>query len=215
MSIDTVRDDNPIDSAEQLSELIDIDADSIDEVALEDIWIAGIPLGKLLSKALQHSKEAKETSEDVQETTESHEQAIKHLHATTDDGSSDDSVRSADEEPTRYRHETPLERLLDDPQRSGIRITESVSRALSIAGHYKQWSNNRSAGHVIIDGLKDLLSTAMGEPLAWKQVHRACHKLDELTNGKIQFTEHHRHGRILVLEDTSWLSRVVSEQTGS
>jgi hypothetical protein len=122
--------------------------------------------------------------------------------------------RTRQNHPTQ-RHATPLERLLDDPPSSGIRITESVTRALSIAGHYEQWSNNRSAGHVIIDGLKNLLSTAMDEQLAWKQVHRACHKLDELTNGKIQFKDHHRHGRILVVEDTSWLSRVVSEQPGS
>jgi hypothetical protein len=98
MSTDESRDNNPIDSEEQIAELIEIDADSIEDVALEDIWIAEIPLGKLLSKALQNSTEAKER-------TESHEQAIKHLNATTT-GSSDASSPN-EENTSKSPHTAP------------------------------------------------------------------------------------------------------------
>lgn len=133
-----------------------------------------------------------------------------------EEATSQDATGGGDtDETTPQRRETPLERLLADPQNSGIRVTESVNRALSVAGHFKQWANNRQAGRVIIENIKTLLSTAVGEQLSWKQVHRACHKLEELTNGAIEFRNTDRHGRILVMEDPSWLSNVVSVPRGS
>lgn len=105
---------------------------------------------------------------------------------------------------------TPLERLLDDPQNSGIRITPSVDRAMTIASRIDQWSEKVPAGHVVRNGLNKLLSTVEDESLAWKQVHRACHKLDELTGGRISFEDTDQHGRVLVMRDESYLTDVVS-----
>lgn len=64
------------------------------------------------------------------------------------------------------------------------------------------------------EGLKTLLSTVEGETLAWKQVHRACHKLEELTNGEIEFKKTAEYGWILVMRDTEYLTRVVSAGNG-
>ena len=216
MSIDTVRDNNPIDSEDQPA-TIEIDGTEYvarEEIERKDERIDALEenIENLTEQFHQYRTAVRGKFENVTDYIEM--PALpdgETISDTLETDAPDDAPGNTDGEPTLHRHETPLERLLDAPQESAIRITESVTRALSIAGHYKQWSNNRSAGHVIIDGLKDLLSTAMGEQLAWKQVHRACHKLDELTHGKIQFTDHHRHGRILVVEDEQWLKHVVSE----
>jgi hypothetical protein len=214
MSTNVAGSNNPIDSEEQLSQLIQIDADSIEEAGLEDIRIADIPLGKLLSKALENSKEAKQTSEDLKATTDSHEQAIKHLNTTTDANASDTPPQSDTEEPTLYRRETPLERLLDEPSNSAVRITKSVGRALTIAGNFKQWGKRIQGKYIINEGLKNLLSATEHERLAWKQVHRAAHKLEELTNGNIEFKKTQHQGRILVIEDLDWFFSIIRRQRG-
>jgi hypothetical protein len=155
--------------------------------------------------------------EEPPSTLELHEERLDALSESMDRlraGSPAAAPGESDGEPTVHRPETDLERLLDDPDRSGIRITESVSRALTIAGQFERWADTVSAGRVITEDLKTLVNTALDESLSWKQIHRACHKLEELTNGYIEFRTDQRHGRVLVMEQTDWLSslsRVVSE----
>jgi chromosome segregation ATPase len=157
--------------------------------------------------------------EEPPSTLELHEERLDALSDSMDrlrTGSMDTEPGVNDGESTVYRPETDLERLLDNPDRSGIRITESVSRALTIAGQFERWADTVSAGRVITEDLKTLVNTALDDHLSWKQVHRACHKLEALTNGHIEFRTDQRHGRVLVMEETGWLSslsRVVSERT--
>lgn len=190
---------NSTDAEAKLAELIDIKADSIEDVALGDIFIAGIPFGKLLENAIENSKEAKEKAEQIEETTQ------------TDDESSDEEAT------TLHRPQTRLERVLSDGVDCGERITKSVERSISIAGNFKEWAEKAPAGYVIRGGLRKLLSTAAGESLAWKQVHRAGEKLHELTDGAIEWRKTENNGWILVLRDESYLDRlsnVVSDKRG-
>jgi membrane-associated HD superfamily phosphohydrolase len=154
--------------------------------------------------------------EEPPSTLELHEERLDALSDSMDRlrAGSVDTEPINDGKSTVYRPETDLERLLDDPDLSGIRITESVSRALTIAGQFERWADTVSAGRVITEDLKTLVNTALDDTLSWKQVHRACHKLEELTNGHIEFRTDQRHGRVLVMEQKDWLSslsRVVSE----
>lgn len=129
-----------------------------------------------------------------------------------------EDASSEDEEEPEYviqSQDTPLERLLDDPESSGIRPTESVDRAMTIAGHFKEWGKKSRGGRVIKDRLKSYLNTAKEEELSWKQVHRAGHKLEELTDGKIQFKNHSRHGWMLVEKDPDYMTNVVRAAKGT
>lgn len=124
-----------------------------------------------------------------------------------------DQEHAEDEHPPEPRLQTPLERVIENPRKSGITPTRSVQRAMSIAAHFPTWADSARAGRVIKDNLKMLLSTATGESLAWKQVYRACEKLEELSNGRIEFKKHDRLGKILV-GDEDFLTRVVRRKTG-
>ena len=94
---------------------------------------------------------------------------------------------------------TPMERILQFGE-AGIMIdiTASVKRAKAIAAHFGQWASKTPKGPVIKDNLKNLLQTATGEKLAWKQVYRACRALEKFTKGAIQFKKHRRHGWMLI-----------------
>ena len=81
--------------------------------------------------------------------------------------------------------------------------TPSVDRAVAIYEHFRKWSSKAKAGRVIQENLRKLLNTATGESLAWKQVYRACQKLEEYSKGSIEFIQHDRHGWILVQERAS------------
>ena len=81
-------------------------------------------------------------------------------------------------------------------------VTESVERAVEIFEHFREWSKKAPSGRVIRSNLRNLLSTALGERIAWRQVYRACEKLEEWSKGAIQFRKTRRHGWILV-EDRS------------
>lgn len=117
---------------------------------------------------------------------------------------------SQTEETTSTREKTPLERVIDDPDTSGVRVTASVQRAMTIAGHFREWSEKAQAGRVIRGGLKKLLGAATDERLAWRQIYRACEKLEDLTNGAMKFKKSNRHGWMIVLDDGHLLSNVVS-----
>lgn len=64
------------------------------------------------------------------------------------------------------------------------------------------------------ENLKLLLEAVGGESLYWKQVHRAGKKVEELTNGAIEFIKTPKNGWVLHLreENDDFLTRVVSRQ---
>jgi hypothetical protein len=94
---------------------------------------------------------------------------------------------------------TPIERLSKmDIEDTGIDVTPSIERAVSIFDHWEEWSDKTPKGRVLKSGLKMLLRTATGEKLAWRQVYRAAEALEELSKGQIEFIEHKRHGKMLI-----------------
>ena len=122
-------------------------------------------------------------------------------------------ARFEEETPTPDEPETgsqdsellPIERIARLKESSGepesnpfADTTPSVDRAVAIYQHFREWSSKAKAGRVIRDNLKKLLNTATGESLAWKQVYRACEKLEEYSKGNIEFIQHDRHGWMLV-----------------
>ena len=100
----------------------------------------------------------------------------------------------------------PIEQLSEYGEDSDIArvggVTESVERAVEIFEHFNEWSKKAPSGRVIRSNLRNLLSTALNERIAWRQVYRACEKLEEWSKGAIQFRKTRRHGWILV-EDRS------------
>ena len=94
---------------------------------------------------------------------------------------------------------TPIERISKmDTDDTGIDMTPSIKRAVSIFDHWREWSEKTPKGRVLKSGLKTLLRTATEESLAWRQVYRAAEALDELSKGRIKFTDHKRHGKMLI-----------------
>ncbi|WP_049912578.1 hypothetical protein [Halococcus thailandensis] len=94
---------------------------------------------------------------------------------------------------------TPIERVSEmDAEDTGIDVTPSIERAVSIFDHWQEWSNKTPKGRVLKDGLKSLLRTATGEKLAWRQVYRAAEALEELSKGQIELIHHNRHGKMLI-----------------
>jgi Skp family chaperone for outer membrane proteins len=94
---------------------------------------------------------------------------------------------------------TPIERVSKmDTEDTGIDMTPSIERAVSIFDHWEEWSDKTPKGRVLKSGLKNLLRTATGESLAWRQVYRAAEALEELSKGRIEFVDHKRHGKMLI-----------------
>ncbi|WP_321112551.1 hypothetical protein [Halorussus salinisoli] len=110
------------------------------------------------------------------------------------------SNTSSDGQQTPDEEWTPIERLsvigeaaLDD------HVSASDRRAVVIFEHWEEWSTTTPKGQLLktSDSLKSLLSTACDEQLAWKQVYRACQRLEQLSEGRLTFFDHDRHGRML------------------
>jgi hypothetical protein len=144
-----------------------------DNPALTDVWLAGIPMGKLLDKALQNSRES---------------------------GSSPSESTGDGEEPRAKDDTTTLERIADDDadNPAGIQIGPSIERAAAVMENWQNWSKKAPKGRNIRDGLRTLIETATGETLAWRQVYRACKKVEQLTKGKIVFIKNNKHGWMLL-----------------
>jgi hypothetical protein len=161
--------------------------------AVEDIWIAGQPLGKIINGNRETAKSAE-----------------KQARAT---GCSGSEPKGNDGENVSDDDLLPIERLLRGEDRDDWHAgnaTESVERAKKLFRHFREWSSNTQKGRVIKTSggkrgtatLKNLLNTVLDGPeISWKQVYRACHKLEEWTKGAIQFTDHRRHGKMLVMDE--------------
>ncbi|ODR80876.1 hypothetical protein BG842_02330 [Haladaptatus sp. W1] len=105
-----------------------------------------------------------------------------------------------DEQSTPADDWTPLERLsvigedaLDD------HVSASDRRAVTVFEHWEEWSTKTPKGNLLktSDNLKSLLSTATDEHLAWKQVYRACRRIEQLSQGRLTFFQHDKHGWML------------------
>lgn len=164
---------------EELGNLIDVRSDS-ENPGVEDIWIAGQPFGKIIegNRKLANS-------------------AQKDARAA---GSSDSEPTGNGGENGSTNDETTLERIADDEQDNpaGVQIGPSVDRAAQIMKHWFDWSDKGRDNRNIRSGLRKLLETATGEQLVWRQVYRACRKVEELTKGKIVFFKDDRHGWMLL-----------------
>ncbi len=169
---------------DEVSQLIEVRADNVNEAGLEDIWIAGQPLGKIIESNRKRTKEA----------TEAASSGSDPEGKDGEDGPQDDNQRDM----------LPIERLAEmggDDNGIMADVTASVDRAVTIFTHFREWSKKTPKGWVVRDGLRSLLNTALEETLSWKQVYRACRKLEEWSKGAITFRKTRRHGWILVAED--------------
>lgn len=173
----------------ELTQFIEIRGNE-DSPGLEDIWLAGQPLGKIVESNRQTAKSAE-----------------KQARAA---GSSASKPTDKDGESGSSNGLLPIERLVRGEDRDDWyagNATESVERAKELYRHFRDWSSNTQKGRVIKTSggkrgtatLKTLLNTVLDEPeISWKQVYRACQKLEEWTKGAIQFTDRRRHGKMLV-----------------
>ena len=170
---------------DEVNQLIEVRSDT-ENPCLEDVWVAGQPLGKII--------------ESNRETAKSAEKLAKEARS-----SEDQPVGESAENQSNRAELLPIERIARLKESSGepennpfADTTPSVDRAVAIYQHFREWSSKAKAGRVIRDNLKKLLNTATGESLAWKQVYRACEKLEEYSKGSIEFIQHDRHGWMLV-----------------
>ena len=107
---------------------------------------------------------------------------------------------SSEEDAPAQDDSTPLEQIADDKKDDpvGVQVTASVTRAAAVMKNWSSWSKKAPKGRTVRDNLKNLIETATGESLAWRQVYRACKKVEQLTKGKIVFSKTKRHGWILM-----------------
>ena len=125
-----------------------------------------------------------------------------------------DDAQSDESEP-RDDSLTPFEQVLRAGEAGVIgHLTAKDERAQSIGKHFAQWASRAPNGLVIKDNLKNLLETATGENLYWRQVYRSCRALEEATNGAIEFTKHRRYGWILVAQP-SFVNRISQLRSSS
>ena len=112
----------------------------------------------------------------------------------------------ADETTTRDDDLLPIERLarIEDDEDASDQImadtTPSVERAVVLYENFREWSKKTPKGRTITSGLRDLLSAATGERLAWRQVYRTLDKIEEWSKGAIRHEQTSRHGHILIAD---------------
>lgn len=178
-----------------LKELIDIRADGGDSPGLEDIWLAGQPVGRII---VSNQKTAKSAREEARATGSNPSDPQGESGESGDESGDGDGM-------------LPIERLArlkesDEPDSPFAETTPSVDRAVAIYEHFRSWSDSAGAGRVIKSGLKSLLETATGESLYWSQVQRACRALSEYAKGEIEYKKTDRHGWILVADEQTLLA---------
>jgi hypothetical protein len=148
-----------------------------------------------------------ELEEELQEYRADNERDKAQIRQQVTEAVESESSESVDE--AGARELLPMERLVKLGE-SGVtaEVTASVRRAKEIFTHFGQWSSKTPAGYVVKDNLKQLLETATGESLAWKQVYRACRALEKFTKGVVRFEKTRRHGWIVTAESLEQMSSV-------
>lgn len=176
-------------TAEDLIEVRSTDGDP----CLEDVWVAGQPLGKIVESNRRTAKDAEKQAREARSSA-------AEPQGNDPENDSDDGL-------------LPIERLLRGDDRDDWHIgnaTPSVERAKELYQHFTDWASTTPKGKVLKTSggtrgsstLKNLLNAALDGPdLSWKQVYRCCHKLEEWTQGCIRFEDNGRHGKILVMEE--------------
>lgn len=157
----------------------------------------------LLEKLLDRVDELEEELQEYRDHNERDKAKIRQQVSTA----VEDSERSDSDDAEKGRDLLPMERLIEMGA-NGItgQVTASVQRAKAIFEHFRQWSSKTPGGYVVKDNLKQLLETATGESLAWKQVYRACRALERFTRGVIEFKKTRRHGWIVTAESLERMS---------
>lgn len=178
--------------SERIGGVVEVRGSDPDSAALEDVWIAGQPLGKIIESNRKTADEANKKA------SASGSSVDNPQGSDTEDGSNQDDI-------------LPIERLsklqeasegdTDHPALKGN--SASLKRAITIFDHFGEWSKKTPKGHVIKSNLKSLLNTATGESLAWRQVYRAAEKLAEWSKESITFKQHRKHGWMLIREQSS------------
>lgn len=165
---------------EKMGTEVEVQSDS-ENPGLEDIWLAGQPLGKIV--------------ESNRKTAKSAEKQARTAGSSASEPTGNDGETGSEDDET-----TTLDRIADDDTENpaGVQIGPSVERAAAVMKNWENWSKKAPKGRNIRDGLKTLLETATGESLAWRQVYRACKKVEQLTKGKIVFTKTEKHGWMLL-----------------
>jgi archaellum component FlaC len=148
---------------------------------VENLWIDDVPVGTIIEN---RSEEIDELAADVAELREGRADAAPE---------------------TRVRDDyTPIERMAA----LGEEIADSVTdrRALTLFENFSSWASKTPRGLVLKSGddrVKALLDAAREDDAIadWNQVYRAYERLEELSDGRIEYRENSRHGKLLVLEE--------------
>lgn len=181
---------------QRLSELgIEIRSES-DTPGLEDIWVAGQPVGKIIESNRKKADSARE------QTREGASSGSESKGESGENGSPSDGLLPIE----RLSRLKERERDSDEPESPFADTTPSVDRAVAIYDHFRKWADKAPSGRVIRSGLKNLLETATGENLYWSQVGRACRALSEYSKGEIEYKKTNRHGWILVADEQALLA---------
>ena len=188
--------------------MTDIETDDTDELR-EEIERLNERLAVVESENSRKDDEIERLSRDLA----SERARVTELESKVEAVESDDA--QSDESEPRDDSLTPFEQVLRAGEAGVIgHLTAKDERAQSIGKHFAQWASRAPNGLVIKDNLKNLLETATGENLYWRQVYRSCRALEEATNGAIEFTKHRRYGWILVAQP-SFVSRISQLRSSS
>lgn len=152
---------------------------------MDNIWIGDFPIGKLVES---NNTRVKSVASEVEEIRD----GGGTVEADPEDRVSDDY--------------TPVERIVA----LGEDLAESASdkRAVTIFENLSDWGKKTPNGKLIIRTGKDKLKTHLDaarpddDVASWKQVHRACEALEDLSDGYISFREVKGNNALVVEEPT-------------
>jgi hypothetical protein len=139
---------------------------------------------------------------------------VSEMKERVDSSASESADQSAESAP-REESMTPMERIIRMGENAVTKnLTPSDRRGKAIAEHFSSWASKAPNGIVVKENLRNLLETATGEKLAWKQVHRACRALADLTKGAIAFRKTERFGWVLIAQPDDHRYRSLSAAEG-
>ncbi|WP_129113885.1 hypothetical protein [Halegenticoccus tardaugens] len=192
--------------ARQHVELRDVDDDA--DAALENIWIAGQPVGRLLDSSCKRSKslstrvddleavDPEQLTEDLRQEQITRTKADAQIRARLSQCEDDLGIQKPDALSTEQggedaQHLSKLERFIRHGAEAVVdRVYPVHERAREIALHFGEWGTKISDANgkrVRLCSKKDKLKThleaAFGQRFQWVEVYRAIEKLAELAHG--------------------------------